>query len=239
LNKNNIERDHSWRRLLRVSQVEEDVWNTKQSYVKAVFDDPKFDNKNVGGSLEVICSEATKASGGGGWRMLFIKAPRLFSICNQGFIVRNDDEIVLLHESQRNHYHSELYSKYLDYELDYQEIDISPFQYKGYESARSGEDYTYLKLNKFCFSREMYYLEVWYEEGTYHLLFGCQGNTEGPFPDGLLNTLQGLEFSPILNWKGYDLEFWPCGGSEQILFIKTPDRVTKKISEICEKLKAL
>lgn len=37
--RNNVDRDHSWKRLLRISVTAGDQWEQRQSYVKAVFDD--------------------------------------------------------------------------------------------------------------------------------------------------------------------------------------------------------
>ena len=108
--RNNIPRDHSWRRLLRINTS---LIEQKQEYVKQVFDDPNFDAKDIIGSLKIICKDALSLLDANDWRILFVERPELFGVCEQGFIINNSNEFILLHQSQRNHTHSELYSKYL------------------------------------------------------------------------------------------------------------------------------
>jgi hypothetical protein len=107
LTKNNIKRDHSWKRLLRISNDKD--WPKKRLYVKQVFDDKRFDSNNLGSSLETICKDRTDS-----WRDYFISCPTLIDYCRQGFI-RFDDEknIRLYKQSQSNFPHVELYSYYL------------------------------------------------------------------------------------------------------------------------------
>ncbi|MCV5555813.1 hypothetical protein OFN13_32480, partial [Escherichia coli] len=80
-------------------------------YVKAVLDDPAFDMCDLKAGLEKICIKAVSEQPFN-WRTMLIVKPELFGFCNQGFIVKNAHEIILLHESQRNHYQSELYSRF-------------------------------------------------------------------------------------------------------------------------------
>lgn len=49
------------------------------------------------------------------WRKYLIECPELISYCKQGFIWHNDNysHIILLRQSQMNHYHSELFSRYI------------------------------------------------------------------------------------------------------------------------------
>jgi len=105
--KNNIKRDHSWKRLLRISNDKD--WPKKRLYVKLVFDDKRFDSTNLGSSLETICKDRTDS-----WRDYLISCPALIEYCRQGFI-RFDDEknIRLYKQSQSNFPHVELHSYYL------------------------------------------------------------------------------------------------------------------------------
>lgn len=85
-NKNNVERDHSWHRLLR--QDSNILWNARQQHVKAVLDDPDFDMGDLRGGLERICAKALSEQPFN-WRTILIEKPELFSLSNQGFIVLN------------------------------------------------------------------------------------------------------------------------------------------------------
>ncbi len=122
--RNNIPRDHSWRRLLRINTP---LIEQKQEHVKEVFDDPNFDVKDVIGSLEKICKDALGLLDAKDWRILFLERPELFKVCEQGFIINNGNEFILLHQSQRNHTHSELYSKYLYLQLKAEHFNSEPF----------------------------------------------------------------------------------------------------------------
>ena len=107
LTKNNIKRDHSWKRLLRISNDKN--WPKKRLYVKQVFDDKRFDSNNLESSLETICKDRTDS-----WSDYFITCPALSEYGRQGFI-RFDDEknIRLYKQSQSNFLHVELYTYYL------------------------------------------------------------------------------------------------------------------------------
>lgn len=107
LTKNNIKRDHSWKRLLRISN-DKDI-PKKRLYVKQVFDDKRFDINNQVSSLESICNDRTNT-----WRDYFISCPVMIKYCKQGFIrFDNENSIRLYKQSQSNFPHVELYSYYL------------------------------------------------------------------------------------------------------------------------------
>lgn len=173
LSKNNIERDHSWKLLLRYhARKTQDgalnPWFIRQSYIKAVLDDPCFNEQNDDVSfkkgLQVICDNFLKDHSYHDWRPLLIAEPKLFEVCEQGFIaiepepsLINEDEafkqsvnyLMLFHQSQWNHYHSELYTLFLYYliekKINEKTLDISPLK-PSYESQKSGELLPLLKL---------------------------------------------------------------------------------------------
>jgi len=233
LTKNNIERDHSWRRLLRLPLKKGDAWDERQGYVKAVFDDPVFDVDNLQESLQSICDTFIQRQGDEikDWRILLVKTPDLFKLCHQGFIVKNSEEFILLHESQRNHYHSEAYSKYLELEIKANFLDIKPFKSLSYEKAKSGSDYTYIELSGFKNEQRHYVMNVLYEEGKYSFMF-YDKNDKSCSKD-LINLLTEIGFS--LNddkgWKEYKKGY--------IFKCDTPQDALLTLNSICEKLRNL
>lgn len=234
LNKNNIERDHSWRRLLRVSSNQDEIWGYKQSYVKAVLDDPNFDTKDVQGSLEMICDEALRKSGCQDWRFLFVSKPDLFKICQQGFIVKNDNEIVLLHESQRNHFHSEIYSKFLELDLIDRQVKTAPFGRFDYERARSKDDNTYIKFSDFNYSDNQYVLKVWYELNRYIFLFY---NLNNDFCHAsLLEILSDNKFCLVQDWVGNPIKDLSKYTNGYIFECETVGQASDKLKDLFEKL---
>ena len=193
LTKNNIERDYSWRRLLRISSNSD--WETKQGYVKAVFDDPLFDSANVAGSLEKICIDALDDSDINYWRKAFIKYEELFEYCNQGFISINDQEFILLGESQRNHNHSELYTKVLEFELSKEMDQLQPFTSINYTPVKSREDYAGVDIGDWYFNENNYSLYIGHYSNTFHFWFN-RGNS-ADFSDALIEVLKRHGFRPI------------------------------------------
>lgn len=171
LAKNNIERDHSWKRLLRLPASRGGGWDERQNYVKAVLDDPDFDTKDVQGSLEKICDTALSAPETDDWRWLLIKMPELFRLCNQGFIVKSNHEVLLLGESQRNHKHSELYSKFLTLEIREKSLNVSPFQLPLSPQVKGADATTYIYFDGFSFDDRNYRMDIWYKNHHYQFLF--------------------------------------------------------------------
>lgn len=131
---NNIKRDHSWKRLLRLDEKEE--WSERRKYVKEVFDDQRMDLTAISKSLTEICKDETNT-----WRDYLIKNPSLINICSQGFIrFENENNILLYKQSQSNFYHVELYSYHL-YKtfFEFHKLDFNPFELQ-YRDVRSIED---------------------------------------------------------------------------------------------------
>jgi len=135
-------RDFSWKRLLRLppedsKNNEKEKWLRKRKYVKAVLDDNRFNSNDVESSLQKICYSYN----GNDWRLYFIKNPKLISYCRQGYIYfRNENYIYLFKESQRNHYHKELYSYvfYINYLSD--KDKLMPFKNIWHNSVKSVND---------------------------------------------------------------------------------------------------
>lgn len=160
--RNNIPRDHSWKRLLRFGTLSIEK---KQSYVKAVIDDPLFDTSDLKGSLAAICRQALLSSDIEPWQKLLIQHKELIDYCKQGFIEKSHSEFILLNESQRNHYHSELFTKVLVIELNENKSLLKPFSHIRYEPVKSREDSAHAILSGFVFCEQQYQIEI-YKAGS-------------------------------------------------------------------------
>ena len=189
----NIERDHSWRRLLRINSD----WEAKQEYVKAVFDDPLFDSANIAASLEKICINALDDSDIDDWRKKFIKYGELFKYCNQGFISINNQEYILLGQSQRNHHHSELYTKVLEIELSKELDKLQPFTSVDYVTVRSRDDYAGVNICDWHFNEDEYSLFIYLDSQSFYLEFNHEGSSN--FSDALIEVLIRRGFEPKAN----------------------------------------
>ncbi|WP_342804981.1 DUF262 domain-containing protein [Alteromonas sp. M12] len=192
--RNNIPRDHSWKRLLRfgTASIEQ-----KQSYVKAVLDDPLFNSNEVQTSLSAICSNAIESEEIEPWRKALIKHEELMRYCQQGFIEKNNSEFVLLGQSQRNHPHVELYTKTLELELSLDETLLTPFSSLWYVPVKSREESAHLKLSGFVHHGERYYIEIHKTAGCFDIRV-IGGEIENA-PDTLVSVLEseGFELSGL------------------------------------------
>jgi len=155
--KNNIKRDHSWKRLLRVSDDVE--WTNKRSIVKQVFDDERFVTDDYFESLKSICLDKTDS-----WRDYFVTCPSLIGYCKQGIIrFESDNDILLYGESQSNHMHVEMHTYYLwKTLLEHHSADYKPFKRNDYEEVKSIEDYPCIVFDEFCFKRKNYEARIYY-----------------------------------------------------------------------------
>jgi len=161
--KNNIKRDHSWKRLLRISDKEwiktnieryDDDWANRRFYVKQVFDDML--NKKT---LEQICKTSTND-----WRDYFIKCPSLISYCKQGFIrFENESKILLYGQSQSNHMHVEMYTYYLwKKHIEPNKESFKPFNIK-YKEVKSIDDEACIVFNEFTHNKIKYEINIFYD----------------------------------------------------------------------------
>jgi hypothetical protein len=226
---NNIERDHSWRRLLRLpSKDEKKKWESRQEFVKAVFDDPNFNGNDVVSGLKVICENALKELSKDDWRTMLVKHPDLFKVCKQGFIVKNDDEIVLLHQSQRNHYHSEIFSKFLELELQTSQIDIKPFQSLRYIDSKNRDSRTYVELRGYEYLSNSYSIIIWYESNEYRVCF--KGHNISQYPVELCKQLADAGFIFITDKQFQGIYQFGCMSYMQ---------VEDKLGDVCKLLSDL
>ncbi|NRD70630.1 DUF262 domain-containing protein [Psychrobacter okhotskensis] len=155
--KNNINRDHSWKRLLRIGS---ETMEIRQSYVKAVLDDPDFDANDIKPSLQSICDVVLANNDFDKWREYLIQYPQLFDYCEQGFIEISEIEVLLLWQSQRNHYHSELYTVVLDIQLKDELEKLMPFSNLEYQYVKSTQEQASLKIEGWNYANSNYYFEI-------------------------------------------------------------------------------
>jgi hypothetical protein len=228
-NKNNIDRDHSWRRLLRLSLQTSDSWNEKQKYVKEVLDDRDFDPDNLTAGLEKICSNALAVIDEDAvtWSSMLIAKPALFALCNQGFIVKNSHEVVLLYESQRNHYHGEINSKYLELLLKDDGVDCRPFSRMEYHDSKGLESNSILVFNHFEYLAQSYKLQVWYENSFFFFRFSNAKTSLDTLDGCLRSALEGAEFVFTTSDEIFESS---C---------KTAIEAKRKILNLCNQLKML
>ncbi|MFS1905856.1 DUF262 domain-containing protein [Vibrio lentus] len=178
LTKNNIKRDHSWKRLLRIHPGGGGTnMEPRQALVKAVVDDPLFDSDDITTSLMAICSTAIEAPTTKAWIRLLIKHPGLFEVCEQGFISITAEEIILLCQSQRNHYHFDLYTKSLEIELTTEHI--GPFSKSHTTPVKSSEDWSCCDISGAKYQGKSLRLSVGFYKENFHIwLKGISADNE-------------------------------------------------------------
>lgn len=197
----NARRDYSWYRLLRLSLVKSDEWNQKQGFVQQVFDDPLFDPANVVQSLERICSSTLKLEefNENDWRHLLIASPFLFDVSEQGFVVLEKKTLLLMHQSQRNHNHTEVVTYYFKQKLEDESFATAPFGGPEYSALRGSGCEPGITLRWFRFGSSYYKLDITYAESLFKLTFSKNAQptqTENPlFPVVLREVLYGFGFS--------------------------------------------
>lgn len=189
--RNNIPRDHSWRRLLRIGTTGVGI-EPKQRFVKAVIDDHLFDLSNLKSSLAAICNTALESEEIEPWRKSLIRHKELMAYCRQGFIENSETEFILLNESQRNHYHSELYTKSLELELKENMSLLFPFSSISYEAVKSREDNAHLTLSGFILDGQRCSIEIYKNPLYFNIKLKC-GDPEN-YSDTLNEILANEEF---------------------------------------------
>jgi len=263
--RNNIPRDHSWRRLLRIGSPEIEE---KQAYVKALIDDPLFDSEEIANSLDLICQDAISSfeidipeidipeidifdldtlnldtlnldtfnldtSEIDTLRHALIKHKELMAYCNQGFIIWNSQEVILLSESQRNHYHGELYTKVLELELNQIRGSLEPFLFIGYEPVKSRDDKPFTKISGWKFAGQSYFIVVSNQGTRFNVCFRREGRSD--YPGALLSILKKQGFSYITEeCEGIGINDYFAQNNPKVV-----RQVISKIVDLCSDLKGL
>jgi len=229
--KNNIKRDHSWKRLLRIS--DEDAWTNKRLLVKQVFDDYRFNTDSIVDSLKSICQDTTNT-----WRDYFITCPSLIEYCKQGFIrFESEVDILLYGESQSNHMHAEMYSFFFWQEfLDQQNSAFEPFTYFEYHEVKSIDDDACVVSNDFCHNRINYKVCIYYCNNDklpnpYEIAFRKAESENLPenYGDDIKEVLNQCDFEWNEEYGGY---FFTSDKSN--VLIEKLKQLTKKLKEMTE-----
>lgn len=195
----NARRDYSWYRLLRLSLVPGDDWDEKQGFVKQVFDDPLFDPTDVIQSLENICSATlnTEKLDEKNWRHLLIVNPSIFDVSEQGFVALEKQTLILMHQSQRNHNHSEIVTYFYNKKLQEESFDIAPFKVREYTPQRGHQLQAKISIKWFEFRNAFYTIGISYADSCFNLSFYIDpvGEKRPPFSTVLKNQLCEFGFS--------------------------------------------
>ena len=227
--KNNIKRDHSWKRLLRISTDKD--WKEKKVFVKQVFDDNRFNKNDIIESLKLICEDLTDD-----WRNYFIKCPSLISYCKQGFIRFKDEQDILLYgQSQSNHMHVEMYTYYLWKKyIELNKESYKPFKQIYYQEVKSIDDYPRIIFSEFIHNRIRYEIYIFYDNNDdlsypYEIKFTkSKGeNSQNKYNEDIKQILNDCNYKWHDEYEGY---FSTC---------KDIDSLINKLKETTEKLTEL
>lgn len=170
------DRDNSWRKMLEITPGQN---NHSVDFMKELLTDTWIDNKDAIKSLnEIIEKHLRNGYDSSTWYAPFLGqyGVDLIDICHQGYIQNNNNNITLLHESQMNHYHSELQSRLLHFELK------SQYQFIHYCSVRSSEEnpgvYFRLKVKGQIFTLYFYFDDGWFLEVYDEHMYNYMSNIE-------------------------------------------------------------
>lgn len=227
--KNNINRDHSWKRLLRIGS---ETMETRQSYVKAVLDDTNFDANDIKPSLQNICDAALANNDFDKWRTYLIQYPQLFDYCEQGFIEISEIEVLLLWQSQRNHYHSELYTVVLKIQLKDELEKLVPFSNLEYQYVKSTQEQASLKIEGWNYANSDYYFEI----------LKAPENFVIQFKNGLLNDYP-QKVTDVIESNGFQREYTKHEETDdeavhyKISSLTSVDDVISQLTQTCNSLR--
>lgn len=206
----NYQRDYSWKRLLRFTTEELEIWETRRSIVKELLDDVNFDTTNLKASLTNICKNETAD-----WRGYFIKNNALIDYCGQGYVkIKSDKEIELYKASQQNHYHIDMYTYnlYLIALKDKME-EYAPFQKTNIVDVKSGEDYSYVELSDWCYKKIYYSIKIYRLDRTFWIEF--KNTTEIQNKSEFGDEIKTLLSSKNLEWNHERLVYRISVGNEK------------------------
>lgn len=143
-------RDYSWKRLFR---IDEKPNMEALKCIKKIINDPIYNISTEQKTLESLNAIGNAYQGDSNWKKILLGkyGTSIMRRSKQGFIAFDNNNILIYHASQRNHYHSELETLALYEELkqlynvqiENGDIDIS------YNSVKSGEDDAYTKVNNY------------------------------------------------------------------------------------------
>jgi hypothetical protein len=217
---NNIARDYSWKRLLRV----DGTYTTEAGFLKELFDDSRFDESDVDKSLRLFLSDRT-----GTWLDYFISEPSLMRYCTKGFIkVDGFNKIYLLWSLYKgaNQYFAEMYTYYLWKKYIEKESFSGLITDKTYHDCKSYEGSPYICL-VFHLNQIPYEIDIYWNtnENKYEItVFEQKGNYTRESDD--MPDIQDLLKSSL----GFH---WNEENNKYGLLVEDGNKVKATIQEIC------
>ena len=224
----NVKRDLSWRRMLRMG--DDKVMQKGKSLVKATFDDIT-DLNDIIDSLEKLCIPQTEEE----WRNILISSPKMFKVCEKGFIYISKEEILLLGKWYLNHYHSELFTYHLWVEK-FKDEDVSFEGFcKEYAWQKRSDISPHISIKDFWYRHNKYSIEIYTilnannDFDRFQLTFGFNNENKFDYPDEIIDILEELGFKKddeTVNWFS-----WYCQSENPVL------SKTKSLAEALLQLK--
>ena len=234
--KDNISRDHSWKRLLRIGSNE---METKQEYIKAVLDDKNYDNEDITNSLEKIYNQALEKDQVECWRKMLIEHFNIFGYSKRGFIEFEGSQITILGKSQRNHYHSEFYTKIIENKLLKIEGSfpslLKPFTHLHYHEVKSRYESAGLHVKGWDFDGQLFSIEITKADDHFNIIF--KNSTLNSYPEPIKDLLLDSGFERISPKQELDTVAHPAYfiNTEQT----TVENVIANLERLCEKLRTI
>ena len=203
---NNIFRDYSWKRLLRIDENLE-----KRKFIKEVFDDVNFNENNLISSLSQICEESKIND----WRKYFISNPELMKYCTKGFIkVDGQNQIYLLSSIYcgANQYFAEMHSYHLwKKNIEPNKNNFYAFKECYYQAVKSIGDNACIVLSNLFHNNIYYEVKIYYGKNTelpnrYEIVFRTSKveNVPDEYGDDIKNILVNLSFE----WNEDDASYF-------------------------------
>ncbi len=243
--RNNVKRDHSWKRLLRISDEEwlkpndgqyNNEWTKRRLYVKQVFDDILGDQSNT--TIVEKLDKIIKNSNVTDWRRYFIECPGLIEYCEQGFVRfengNNKNNILLYRQSRSSHYHAEMRTYYL-WKIWKKYIESNKDSYRPFKS----EDIKYKEVMGIDNKPHILFkgfnnceIKIFYDKEGYKIEFHL--------PEDENNQTENIvKIKGILKESGFE-----CNGNCKIYIYlsksdETEEKLVNKLIYILEKLKDL
>lgn len=185
----NDDREASWKRLLR------DDNEGRRDFLKKLFDDQNFDHSAIEPSLLAIIRQSLDSIQD--WRYFVIRDYLTIDYCKQRMVRIEEagdfDDVMLLSQSQLNHYHAELktYSFYVHY-IHNRIKKLPPFQNIEYEFVRSNDYQPYLYLGGYHFKNWTYRLRIVYNGKTCKYVINFGQTINDPIHSSMAEAIRGL-----------------------------------------------
>lgn len=132
--KQNIKRDHSWKRYLRCDGYNEDEIK-RHNLVKEVLDDADLDLNDLINSLNKV---ALKIDDSAMWRYCFVHSNDVWNYGCYGWVLFDPNILYLFNGSKRSHWHREAYTYYL-WEKYLESLSLNHSIKKGYCDSKNAD----------------------------------------------------------------------------------------------------